>query len=128
MQPSLVLPSFFCFSSELEVSMLTAILLSHFLLASADVQGELSVFTLLSQQLRWRIPDAHQGAITVLAFSPDGFSLASGGDDGLVQIWHTDTGELLHTFCHGSPVDLLHWSPNHLLASTSPAHLRVWFV
>lgn len=108
--------------------MLTAILLTHFLLAHADARGELSVSTLLSHQLHWRIPQAHQGAITVLAFSPDGLFLASGGEDGQVQVWDTETGALRHAFCHGSPVEQLHWSPNHLLASTSDMHIQVWFV
>lgn len=108
--------------------MLTAILLSRFLLAHADAQGELSVFTLLSHQLRWHAEHAHQGRITVLVFSPDGLSLASGGQDGRVRVWDTETGELRHAFYHGSPVEQLHWSPNHLLASTSEANLQVWFV
>lgn len=108
--------------------MLTAILLSHFLCASGGTQGELSVSALLSHHTRWRIPHAHEGAITALAFSPDGFMLASGGQDGLVLVWQADTGELLQSFCHGSPVEHLHWSPHHLLASTSDVHLRVWFV
>ena len=106
----------------------TAILLSHFLLAHADEQGDVCVETLLSHQLRWRVPHAHQGAITTLAFSPDGLFLASGGQDGRVQVWDTETGSLRHAFSHGSPVQQLHWSPNHLLASTSDVHLRVWFV
>lgn len=108
--------------------MLTALLLTHFLLAHADAQGELSVSTLLSHQLCWRVPHAHQGKITALSWSPDGCLLASGGQDGQVQVWQKDTGELLQSFCHGSPVEQLHWSPNHLLASTSEQHLRVWFV
>ena len=107
--------------------MLTAILLSRFLLASAEASGELSVETLLSHQLRWRVP-AHQGAITVLAFSPDGLFLASGGLDGQVHVWHTETGALCQSFSHGFPVERLHWSSNNLLASTSQAHLQVWFV
>lgn len=108
--------------------MLNALLLSHFLRAHADDEGTVWVSTLLSHQLRWRANHAHQGAITVLAFSPDGLYLASGGQDGLVQVWNTETGALCQTFAHGFPVELLHWSPNHLLASTSKDHLQVWFV
>lgn len=107
--------------------MRTAVLLTHFLLASADA-GELSVSTLLSHQLRWRLSHAHPGEITALAFAPDGLFLASGGQDGLVQVWDTDTGALRHTFCHGSAVEHLHWSANHLLASTSGAQIQVWRV
>lgn len=115
-------------SSPLEVSMLTAILLTHFLLASGDAQGELRVSSLLSYHTRWCVPNAHQDTITALAWSPDGHLLASGGQDGRVLVWQADTGELLQSFCHGSRVEQIHWSPNHLLASTSEMHLRVWFV
>lgn len=106
--------------------MLNALLLSQRLLAHADAEGAVWVTTLFSHQLRWRAPQAHQGVVTVLAFSPDGRLLASGGQDGLVQVWDTATGTLSQTFRHGSPVELLHWSPTHLLASASQDHLQVW--
>lgn len=108
--------------------MLTALLLTHLLVASGDAQGELSVSSLLSQHTCWRVPHAHQNAITALAWSPDGLLLASGGQDGLVHVWKANTGELLQSFCHGSRVERLHWSPTSLLASASEAHLRLWFV
>jgi WD40 repeat protein len=108
--------------------MLTTILLTRFLLASGDTQGELSVSSLLSHQTHWCVPYAHQGMITALAWSPDGHLLASGGLDGLVHVWKANTGELLHSFCHGAQVEQLRWSPGSLLVSTSGAHLRVWFV
>jgi len=114
--------------SVLEGDMLTAVLLTCFLLATGDEHGMLCVSTLLSHHTRWQVLHAHQDAITALAWSPDGLLLASGGQDGLVQVWDTETGALRHVFCHGSPVQQLHWSPNHLLASTSETHLQVWFV
>lgn len=108
--------------------MLNALLLSRFVLAHADAEGAVWVTTLLSHQLRWRVPQAHHGMVTALAFSPDGLYLASGGQDSQVQVWNTETGALCQTFLHGSPVEQLHWSPNHLLASTSQDHLQVWLV
>src|SRR6185503_7283089 len=47
--------------------------------------------SLKRQQIR-----AGQGAITALAMRPDGL-LASGGADGSVRLWQTDTAELAQT-------------------------------
>lgn len=41
--------------------------------------------------------DAHKGCINALAFSSDGKTIASGGDDGLVQLWDASTGKKLLT-------------------------------
>lgn len=107
--------------------MLKALLLSHCLSAHADTEGAVWVMTLHSH-VRWRVPHAHQGAVTVLAFSPDGLFLASGGLDGLVLVWEMETGHLLHSFQHGFPVEHLQWSSTQMLASTSQEHLLVWSV
>lgn len=41
---------------------------------------------------------AHTQAIRTLAMSPDGITLASGGNDAYIRLWDIHTGQLLHTF------------------------------
>lgn len=41
---------------------------------------------------------AHTQAIRALAMSPDGSTLASGGNDAYIRLWDIHTGQLLHTF------------------------------
>ena len=36
---------------------------------------------------------AHHGSLRILAFSPDGNTLASGDDDRTVKLWDVSTGE-----------------------------------
>jgi RNA polymerase sigma factor (sigma-70 family) len=45
-----------------------------------------------------RVPltEGHMGPVVSVAFSPDGKSLISGGRDGLVGLWNTETGQEQH--------------------------------
>jgi hypothetical protein len=56
---------------------------------------------------------AHRGAVTCVAFSPDGAVLATGGDDRSIALWDTATGKLLHRVAaaHRSAVTSLQFGP-----------------
>ena len=48
------------------------------------------------------IASGHQGNIEAIVWSPDGYLIASGGDDGTVRLWDAATGAGLKTLTPGS--------------------------
>jgi WD40 repeat protein len=44
-----------------------------------------------------RVQQAHQGTVQALKLSPNGSLLASCGEDGVITLWHLESGEPLHT-------------------------------
>ncbi|NES21850.1 MAG: Hsp70 family protein [Symploca sp. SIO3E6] len=72
---------------------------------------------------------SHQGEITSIAISPDGATLASGGRDKTIRLWHLLTGQFLHLLTsHNDAVSDLAISPDgKLLASSSQDKtIRLW--
>ncbi|MBL8153913.1 MAG: SH3 domain-containing protein [Anaerolineae bacterium] len=58
-----------------------------------------------------RALSGHQGAVNALAYSPDGRLLASGGADGVVQVWSPDAAAPLATLSgHTAPVTRVEFS------------------
>ena len=72
---------------------------------------------------------AHSGTVNVLSWSPDGGTLASGGGDGAVCLWETNTGRYLRGF-KGDPVleyTGIAWSPDgKMLALGSADGVLLW--
>lgn len=58
------------------------------------LNGDIATYDVESGQVihRWQ---SHGGAMTALAISPDGRTVATAGDDGYASIWNSRTGELL---------------------------------
>src|SRR6266700_4246031 len=53
----------------------------------------------------------HTGSIHRLAFTPDGHTLASGGDDAVIRLWDVSTGKPLQLLSsQNSPIYALAWS------------------
>ena len=72
---------------------------------------------------------AHQVAVNVLAFSPDGMHLLSGGDDGVVRVWNARSGSLEQTLRghEGVVRDVSYSDDGRSIASAgSDATVRVW--
>jgi WD40 repeat protein len=100
--------------------------LDTYYLARGWETGVLTVSQIWDGGVLWRGEYAHCGAITDLAWSPDGQWLASGGLDGMVRVWQAESGYLLQAFPHGDAVQRLRWSARGTLASSSGATIHLW--
>lgn len=70
----------------------------------------------------------HQTRVLALAFTPDGQTLASSGDEGLINLWDMETGKLIHTLLdHSSHVlSLAVSSDGRNLVSGGLDGVRLW--
>ncbi|MEO2046091.1 MAG: protein kinase [Pirellulales bacterium] len=71
----------------------------------------------------------HAGPVRTLAFSPDGLSLASGGQDNRLCVWDLATGSLRNTLRgHASHIRSCDYSPQGrwLLSGGRDAQIKLW--
>lgn len=75
-----------------------------------------------------RILRLGRGVLNCVAWSPDRYWLAVGGDDGVVYVFTPKGVPCWRGKGHRAPIESLAWSPNgHFLASGSDDHtLRLW--
>jgi serine/threonine protein kinase len=73
----------------------------------------------------------HQGPVKVLAFAPDGKLLASGGADGVVNLWDTDLAAKRTVLdAHAGAIESVAFSPDGKVLATAAADgtVRAWDV
>ena len=73
--------------------------------------------------------DAGPGGVWVVAFSPDGRQLATGGADSLIRIWEMENGGKLLKILegHAATVSAMEYSPDgRLLSGSVDRSIRLW--
>jgi WD40 repeat protein len=71
----------------------------------------------------------HKDHVNSVAFSPDGYCLASGSDDKTIKIWDVAAGQLLYSIDVGSRVLSVAFSVNGTLASgTGDGQIKIWLL
>lgn len=69
----------------------------------------------------------HSDSVASLAFSSDGFYLASGGLDGIVNVWEASTGSLKNRLeGPGGDIEWLRWHPRGHLVLAGSADYTAW--
>ncbi|MGI9455402.1 MAG: protein kinase domain-containing protein [Aeoliella sp.] len=89
------------------------------LITAGTIEGKVRLFDSLTGQLLWTADHGTRGQLYV-AFSPDGESLVSAGDDGIVICWDVRTGESrVRRLLHPAPITGLKACAAGLFATSS---------
>ncbi len=93
------------------------------MLVSGDSDGMLRWWDVQSGECV-KVRQGHQGAVQSLRISPDGRRLASCGDDGAINVWDLERGELLRTLRRDRPYERLDITGVKGLTEAQKATLR----
>jgi WD40 repeat protein len=126
------LPGTWVISSTLETGHVQTVSFSgdaRYLAVSPD-RYAIRIHDLVDRVWLFDIETSFTGAVNVMAFGPDGFTLATGHYDGVVNLWDLRTGLLLLSFETDEVIQSLAWSPNGTLIATGGSFenssVRIW--
>lgn len=77
-----------------------------------------------------RLIGDHQGPVLETAITPDGNFIATAGEDGVVGLWESETGQAIHQDRLNGSVNSVSFSPDgtRLVAASDSGQVRVWSV
>jgi WD40 repeat protein len=85
----------------------------------AERGGVLRFFEARSGREKLRSPEAHEGGVSVVRYTPDGRAILTAGDDGTVRQWDATTARQLRVFRHDGRVCQLAVSPDGASLATA---------
>lgn len=101
-------------------------------IASADSWGHVAVWSYTDEtpEPLWENRTAHDGWIRAIAVSPDGASIATGGNDRMIRLWSAADGMLLKEWPHPDTVFSLCFHPQgtSLVSGGLKGTIRDWDV
>jgi len=99
-------------------------------MVSADSWGQLAVWNYAEETPApvWKNEAAHDGWIRAIAVSPDGATIATGGNDRNIRLWSAMNGTLIKEWDHPDKVFSLCFHPHEasLVSGGLKGLIRVW--
>lgn len=96
------------------------------LIVSAGWDKVVKIWNLTDCKIRTNLY-GHTGYLNTLTVSPDGSICASGGKDGIANLWDLLEGKLLYSLAAGDIIHALVFSPNrYWLCAATDSGIKIW--
>ncbi|MEW5871757.1 MAG: WD40 repeat domain-containing protein [Chloroflexota bacterium] len=92
----------------------------------------MNVWDFKENKWMYKLYTSFTGAVNTIAFSPDGYTLASGHYDGVIRLWDIRTGDVLLTINSDEVIESLAFSPDGRVLASGGSYenslVRLWDV
>ena len=96
-----------------------------YILATEYENSSIYILDAISGQVVTRYKQ-HQGNSLIAVWSPDGTTIASGGTDQKVHLWHVLQDQPFLTYQHQGDIEDISWSPDGNMLASIGTGLHVW--
>ncbi|XP_070570769.1 NACHT domain- and WD repeat-containing protein 1-like isoform X2 [Ptychodera flava] len=94
-------------------------------------KNQLKIWEILHNKCKVSVPTSHQGNVTQLCVSNDGRFAVTAGQDHVVKVWDTTTGEIRGNFeGHSKPISCLTIAPDNstIISGSEDSSVKIWKV